>query len=87
MSTSNQFSTDLFWKSMISGSSFNPSTDSGDYVILLLLDLTAAFDRVDYDILISRLQHLMALLWVYFLTIFCLTDSDPCNEEFHRAQF
>lgn len=53
---------------MISGSFFQsvfktlPSTDSGDYVILPLLDLTAAFDRVDYDILISHLQHLVALL-------------------------
>ncbi|MBN3306707.1 RCL1 protein, partial [Amia calva] len=32
------------------------ATDSGDCVILVLLDLTAAFDTVDHEILISRLD-------------------------------
>jgi len=33
------------------------ATDSGNSAILLLLDLTAAFDTVDHDILISRLEN------------------------------
>ena len=37
------------------------ANDSGDYVVLVLLDLTAAFDTVDHDILVSRLQHLVGI--------------------------
>ena len=37
------------------------AVDSGDYVILVLLDLTAAFDTVDHNILVSRLQHLVGI--------------------------
>lgn len=32
-------------------------TDSGDSAVLLHLDLTAAFDTADHNILISRLEH------------------------------
>ena len=37
------------------------ANDCGDHVILVLLDLTAAFDTVDHNILISRLQHLVGI--------------------------
>ena len=37
------------------------ANDSGDYVILVLLDLTSAFDTVDHDILVARLQHLVGI--------------------------
>lgn len=45
------------------------ANDSGDYVILVLLDLTAAFDIVDRKILIAQLKHLVgncgiALEWL-----------------------
>ena len=35
--------------------------DSGDYVMLVLLDLTAALDTVDHNTLVSRLQHLVGI--------------------------
>ena len=31
--------------------------DDGECVILVLLDLTAVFDTVDHDVLITRLKH------------------------------
>lgn len=37
------------------------SADSGDSVILLLLDLSAAFDTVDLKILISRLEQCVGI--------------------------
>lgn len=37
------------------------ANDSGDYVVLVLLDLNAAFDIVDHNILVARLQHLVGI--------------------------
>lgn len=36
-------------------------TDSGDSAIIMLLDLTAAFDTIDHIILISRLEHVVGI--------------------------
>ena len=33
------------------------ATDNGEYLILVLLDLSVAFETVDHDILITRLKH------------------------------
>lgn len=46
------------------------ATDSGDQVVLVLLDLTAAFDTIDHEILLSRLEHWVgirgpALEWLH----------------------
>ncbi len=37
------------------------SCDSGDFVVLVLLDLTAAFGTVDHAVLIDRLEHCVGL--------------------------
>ncbi|XP_076597184.1 uncharacterized protein LOC143326976 [Chaetodon auriga] len=37
------------------------ANDSGDLVILVLLDLTAAFDTVDHNTLVARLHHLVGI--------------------------
>ncbi len=37
------------------------SCDSGDFTVLVLLDLTAAFDTVDHAVLIDRLEHCVGL--------------------------
>ena len=37
------------------------ANDSGDHVILVLLDLTAAFDTVDHNTLVARLRHLVGI--------------------------
>uniref|UniRef100_A0A8C1LY92 Reverse transcriptase domain-containing protein n=1 Tax=Cyprinus carpio TaxID=7962 RepID=A0A8C1LY92_CYPCA len=37
------------------------ATDTGNYAVLMLLDLTAAFDTIDHNILISRLEHCVGI--------------------------
>ena len=52
------------------------TTDSGDCVILVLLDLTAAFDTVDHEILITHLKQWvgirgLALEWFRLYFFLC----------------
>ena len=42
------------------------STDSRKSVVLLLLDMSSAFDSVDHRILISRLEHCVGIRCVAF---------------------
>ena len=59
--------------------------DSGNNAVLILLDLTAAFDTVDHDVFIARLEHWAgvkgtSLQWfrsyltnrAFSVTIYCL---------------
>jgi hypothetical protein len=63
------------------------ATDSGDSVILVLLDLTAAFDTVDHVVLLSRLEQWVgirgsALEWIRsYLTdrTFCVNLGDSVS--------
>jgi len=73
------------------------ATDSGDCVILVLLDLTAAFDTVDHEILISCLERWVgikgiALKWFRSYLegrTFCVSCGDSMSYPIgsHRAQF
>ncbi len=36
-------------------------TDSGDSAILMLLDLTSAFDTIDHNILLSQLENVVGI--------------------------
>ncbi|TKS65252.1 RNA-directed DNA polymerase from mobile element jockey [Collichthys lucidus] len=52
------------------------ANDSGDYVTLLLLDLSSAFDTVDHSILMSRLQRVSGTALDWFRSY--LADRTMC---------
>ena len=60
-----------------------PAANEGDVSALCLLDLTAAFDTVDHDLLMSRLERqfgLRGVILLWFSSYVRQIFSSPCSK-------
>ena len=65
------------------------SLDNGNCVILVLLDLSAAFDAVNHDLLLSRLEKRFGITGTvlnWFKSYLCSCTQFVCTDQSHSTK-